>query len=399
MNIELFLPLIFLGLFFIVRWTLSLTLLPLLKYLLNGPFSQYYKRFAKEQFEFAARQNNSERAWEEIALAKIREMSNPRITYGKRKQNLEYIRNIVHTRRIANSLIDVLPLQRDINFQKELARLISEILEKIAKEKTIDTTEIESDTSSLNAPLVALNELFSAWLTSGILLILFWGRLDNYSPSIIILLCLIVFAFTSLPILNFNLKPSNVLAYVSFSAFTILTTLALYANVNHSSITSMETNLSNIGYPGTTLRISYPKWIRYDNSQDCQKLSAISIFIEKGGLPTSVGFIFDENLFLAVNKECMQIVPQVNLNNPNQIYEFYLFPRDMKTFKEQNITITPKLIFPDKDIILADSAINIKIESAFWVLVSQSYLLIAGGTVSLSFFLVQVLASLRRNDT
>ena len=60
MNYEPYFPiLIFLGLFFVFRWIFSFTLMPGLKYLLNGPLRQlsvnYFKDFAKEKLNIEGR--------------------------------------------------------------------------------------------------------------------------------------------------------------------------------------------------------------------------------------------------------------------------------------------------------------------------------------------------------
>ncbi|RPI95727.1 MAG: hypothetical protein EHM40_02490, partial [Chloroflexi bacterium] len=362
--------LIFLGLFFVYRKIVRVTLIPLLENLLNGPLRQlsisYFRDFAKQRFDAAAQQNNPDRAWEEIALEKVREIGHARVPYEKRRQNLLYIRNAPPNKRVAVGLIDVLPLQRDLNLKQEIACAICSLLKKIGDEKKENHIHSGFILNSLSAPVRAWNDIFSAWCAAATLLFFIWGNLDFDPPVVLGLLCALIVAVLVYPITRVNIKPASMLAYLVFSIFAVLAVLAAYASVEHHGHNRAEMDLSSAGYPGLTLSINYPKWAIYDGAQSCDRSNAINLLVEGGSLPGEVRFDYPEQLFSAKDSECHTFVPSATPENTTgKAFEFYLLPLDAKGGSERAIDITPILVAEDKrKIPLTDLQIQTEIEPA-----------------------------------
>jgi hypothetical protein len=402
MIVEIAVPfLIYLGLLFVYRWITWTVVLPFLRKLLYGPINRlstnYFLNLAKHQFEIASQQNDPSRAWEEIAVEKVREIGHSRFPYDKRRQNLLYIKNSKPNKRIATGLIDVLPLQRNLSFQQEIVCLICNMLDRIGEKGKTNDVSSGMVASSLSAPLQAWSDMLSAWAASGTLLLFIWTKIDSYRPILLGLLCLLNIGFLVFPIHRVNIKPSSMRAYISFSVFVVLAVLALNANINHAGINHISVDLARLGYPGTRFSINHPKWIIYNDIFSCDKSNTITLLVESGVLPSPVKFIYDNRLFSARNSECKEFVPIADENNTKvQAFEYYLLPLDMRNNYEQKIIVRPVLVFPDKEVLLDEIIINI--EPPYWRIIRLTFVYIAGGAASLSYILAQLISSLRRRE-
>ena len=391
MILENFSSLILLGIFFGYRLLFSFTLTPFVKRLLNGPLRHlslnYFNDLTKEQFDLATNSNDSQKAWETIALAKIQEMGHSKTSYEKRRQNLLYVRNNNPTKRIAEGIAEVLPYQHNLSFQQELACYLCGVLDKFENGhgNNIDSMSI---INPLSAPLDALNNLFSSWLACLTLLVLFWTRLDNYSVGGIALNSVLALSLICYPVLQVKLKLRTIISYIIFSIFAILIALSLFAFANHSGISQKIIPLNAYGINGTVVAINYPKWLTIDDVQSCGKSNSISVLVKDGELPGHMAFNFDTTLFSALNDECNVIDPDVTPQNSQDVaYKFHFAPLDRLSLIKPETKIIPVLVLPTGSFSLDNYQLHIRVEQIHWGLIRQAVLLIASGG-GLTFFVL-----------
>lgn len=110
----------------------SFGLLSFTRFLVNNFFYSYLQaENARQKFDTATDQNNPDKAWIEVALYKAAEIGRSGTPYQRRKQNLAYIKQVGPNRRVLDKLIQTLPNQRNLEFQKEMACFICESLKNI----------------------------------------------------------------------------------------------------------------------------------------------------------------------------------------------------------------------------------------------------------------------------
>jgi hypothetical protein len=403
MNIEVSLLLFaFLGMFIFFRFAFQNTLTPGIKYFIYKYFPQlstnYFRELAKNQFDEATQQNNPDKAWNEVIFSKIREMGHAKTSYEKRKENLEYIRSTTPNRKIVAGLIEVLPLQHKLSFQQELACFICEGINRIGGSNNGDIAKSSIIADSLNAPLKAWNDIFSAWAASTALFAIIWHNLDKYSSISLFILCLIPFVFTSLPILRASLKWLSILSYFSFVFFSILIVLALYANFNHDGVGQQIIDLDKFGYTGIKVTINYPNWLTLDEIQACNTRNKLSVLVEGGDIPAPIRFNYNSTSLSARNSGCVEFTPEANnITTKGQAFEFYLSPLDRKFMNKEQTSIVPILVLSTGILELPDREIKINIEHLHWGYIRQAlYFLYSGGTLSIVSIAVQFIFSLRK---
>ncbi len=387
------------GLFFLLNFYL---IRPLIRLLLNRPFSQFFLNYlrsnTKLQFDVATEDKNPDRAWAEMVFAKVYEMGVSRVPYSKRELNLKYIKNSsLVNRKLADELIKVLPKQSgNSEFQKRLARFICELLSKV--ENIGDIEKNRSVASISQIIIIPLGTAVAAWVAGGVYLVLsLIYTYEKFSPLALLLINLTLFILLSLPLIGLIFKGLVKFTVLSAIATVMILGLGGYASFVHGKIISQKIDdLSLYQNPGANLLLRYPEWLTMNNKEcNGKKISVLA----QGQMDTPIIFRVDDDQFYFKNKDCVEIIPQLDPSFPtNQAFEFYIVARDDAPFYSEikSVTVIPQYIsgasvvdFSDKEKVI------IKLENWFWNSVSNLYLLTGSIGVTVAFYVVNIFLNKR----
>jgi hypothetical protein len=296
-----------------------------------------------------------------------------------------------------DGLTDVLPFQRDLNFRQELVCFLCNALEAVSNG---DRTHPVPDgvVTPLNAPLAVLKNVLAAWLASGTLLLLYWTRLDAFSSVGIAVHGLLAFVLMCAPMGMIKVKDKLLISYILLSIFAILTSLALFAFVNHSGVDQRTVDLASFGYDQTVIRIEYPKWLTIDEIQSCDETNAVSVLMTGDRIRSSLGFDLDTSLLTAKNKDCQAITPRADKDNASgTAYTFYAVLLDRESLDNSTTIITPTVEWNNQLTRLEDYQMEIQIEQLHWGIFRQALVYIASaGGLTLFALVAQLVAFSKR---
>lgn len=388
------------GLFFIlVRF-----IRPLVRALLHGRLNNYYLSYirssAKSQFDSAATSNNPDRAWAELIFAKVYEIGSSRIPYAKREQNLEYIKaTSLASRKLAEELIKVLPKQNsNPRFQRKLACYICEVLTKL--ESSTETIKFQVEKNTDSAVVGSLSTAISAWVAGCVYLLLSFYVLGDFSPSVLFLSNIALYVLMVIPAFQLKLKPIIMFAVTATIAVTIIFGLGSFAHIRQSQTQAFQNiSLDKYQNPNAKLSIIYPSYLTI-NDRECNG-KKISILVN-GRLTTPISFQIDNNQFYFLNRDCMEIIPQLEVSQPEiQAYEFYIAARDTAPFfskTQQSVRIIPQSLAPSGkvDFALSDT-FTIQLEQWFWNLLSNLNLQLSTIGALIMLFIISSLTRSRNS--
>jgi hypothetical protein len=364
--------------------------------LVGKPFNKLYLNYlratTKYEFDAASTANNSDRAWNSVVFEKVYEIGVSGVPFSAREKNLEYIKAQVSSRprvsrKLADELIKVLPKQYgNMSFQTKLACYICELLrykdngdhdENNAKTlKLIHVTAIDHITTAI-----------SAWIAGSAYLILSINVLDNYSPVWVAFSSFVLFILMVLPLINLIGTKLAKLTTVGAIASIIVLFLGIFATIAHGKTHSpLEVDLNPYQNPNAKITIRSPEWLTINNVDCGGKKISVSLI---GQLATPIRFHVDNDKFKLVNKDCLEIVPQLDITQTEiQAYEFYVAARDSSPFYSgiDTISVTQSYISASGERAFnSNAALNIRLEHWLWGLASNMYVALGsvGGTILL----------------
>lgn len=375
---------------------LFVALRPLLQYFLKGRYSSLYWRliqfYTKGEFEAAIKQKKADPAWTKVARQKIYEIGNTKNSYAKRKENLDYIKNalsdITITKTILNDLVDALRVQRDKEFQSELACYICDVATAIAQDKpntpNNDFEKLPDVVSVANANAI----LLSSFIVGGFV----WHQLDSYSYAEVLLISSLLFICLSAPLLTLirGLKRRiNVLFIVSI---VTLAWLSLFSWTHHKGTDTKTLSLDT----NTRLSVTYPLWLTYADIYSCDHINKVVSVLIKGDIP-AISFESNRSFLKEKNADCIQTLPIIDSSTPNDsAFEFYYSPTSQTSLTYKEVKITPFL--PDQtDQPIEDLSMVIGLENP--VLGMAKVILLWGGSGGSVFvILAHILSNYQNQD-
>jgi hypothetical protein len=138
---------------------------------------------------------------------------------------------------------------------------------------------------------------------------------------------------------------------------------------------------------GAELLIQYPEWLTINDTNCKGKKISVS---SHGRLTTPIRFHVNDNQFYFTDKDCLLIVPQMQVaQSETQAYEYYVASRDSSPFYsgKNSIEIVPSYLSPSGEIDFdSNSILSIRLENWFWYLVRNMYVIVGSlGTTTLLY--------------
>jgi hypothetical protein len=363
----------------------------------NKLYLQYLKATTKHEFEAASTAKNPDRAWSSVFYEKVYELGVSGVQFTTREKNLDYIKEEVLSkphvsRKLAGELIKVLPKQNgNLSFQAKLACYICELLNATGGGNGNGTQPIKS---IHGIAIDHLTTAISAWLAGIVYLLLSIYILDDLPPAWVAISSFLLFVLMVIPLFPLIGTFLAKLTVVGTIGSVIILFLGVYAIIDHGgSNLPLEIDLNSYQNPGAKLIIRSPEWLSVNNVE-C-KGKKISVFLS-GQLVTPIRFYVNDDRFYFVNKDCGEIIPQLEVSQPEtQAYEFYIAPRDVSPFYSDTaeVKVLPSFVSPSGEVEFnSNTMLKIKLEHWLWGVVSNIYLSMAsiGGTIvlySINYFM------------
>ncbi|MBI5294909.1 MAG: hypothetical protein HY869_05495 [Chloroflexi bacterium] len=356
----------------------------------NKLYLQYLKATTKHEFEAASTAKNPDRAWNSIFYEKVYELGISGVLYATREKNLDYIKEEALSkpyvsRKLAGELIKVLPKQNgNLSFQAKLACYICELLNLTSDRNGSGTQPIKS---IHGIAIDHLTTAISAWLAGIVYLLLSIYILDDLHPVWVAISSFLLFVLMIVPLLNLIGTFLAKLTVAGTIGSVIILFLGVFATIVHGGTSlPLEIDLNSYQNPGAKLSIRSPEWLSVNNVE-C-KGKKISVIVS-GKLVTPIRFYVNDDRFYFVNKDCGEIIPQLEVSQPEtQAYEFYIAPRDISPFSSStvDVKVIPSYVSQLGEVEFNSSAkLKIKLEHWLWGLLSNIYLGMGtvGGTILL----------------
>jgi hypothetical protein len=302
-----------LGIFFVVHTLTRKATDSLLYGRLNNLYLRHVHNRQSKRVDRAWEEGDAERAWDEIADAKLEELSAH--YYDTRERALDYLENVEPTRKLAIRLVEVLPRQHRLKVRTKMACLLCKTLQAMLLRE--DMEDREESEPLFREKVRALCFASAIWITEVIWFAAMWvwNRLDQMPVSLVLLAAVVAVVVAFLPVTRIvRSKSSRANSFLIILA-VIFGGLWLYSETRHTGVESVAYTLDEYGLSDVHVQIDYPKWLTMDDIDDCKK--PVVALVSDDSLPV-MSFLIEKDKVYTKNRDCEWAHPVISTTTPSR---------------------------------------------------------------------------------
>ena len=351
------------AIFVIVRWLVHWVVN-------NGLFARIYLKHVFPRLTIAAyERGDAALAEQHIYTAYLIQLSARR--QADRERAVQYLNNLSATQELANRLIEALPRQQRLSVKTRMAELLRRTLADLEKSN-------RTAGPLMSRRIAAWSRAISIWFTELIVLILIGLWLPLESIGQFMLIGLVVFIVTFLPLRWLVQDKHRILTWAAIGIAGSLAALWAFSGVAHTGVDGTpRMSMEAYGYPGVEVMITYPGWLLADDIDTCLRKITVTVFGTPASQVGPIGILlgYERKTLILGGKGCVAISTSTSINTTNPVgepAEFFVAPTDLNALSAKKVTITPLIssVAQGQQLVSArELAVTIQLEDPIWKII------------------------------